>query len=345
MRILKKVRDELVVKVESSEDYLLLKRLLEPQRGREVYLVTTIERKVKIGGEEEKGRVVRKVVRVKILVSDVELFDVLRVKGKIVESGGRDFGISGVQGVSINLFDVITVEKKWKKYEILEIEKSSRRFKRILALVFDSSDATFGIIEKKIRVINHLDISLSSKRSGVKAGEQIEKLVLRFIELFKSNSCSYGMIGTQFTWKDRFSSLLEEKNKEIFSKCVFDGVSGGEKSSINELIKRGAIEKIEREHILFEQEKIVEGFFMQIAKDGPVDYGLKQSREAIKNNQVKELIICDELLAQKDKDGEEARRILDLADDAGIKIYILDAGEDAGKRFMGLSGIGVVKWY
>ena len=106
---------------------------------------------------------------------------------------------------------------------------------------------------------------------------------------------------------------------------------------INEAIKTGIIEKITKDNRVSSETQMIERFFEEIKKDGLASYGKKDVEKSLDSGAVEILLINDKIL--RSKQGEE---LLDKAKHVNSKFMIINSFHDAGKKLLGIGGIGAI---
>ena len=111
---------------------------------------------------------------------------------------------------------------------------------------------------------------------------------------------------------------------------------------MNELIKRGVVEKAVGEARYEKEEKEIEEFFTEIYKEtGKSVYGIGEVKKAVEMKATSKLLILDSLLRKS----EDAEKIVELAEKAGAEIIVISEEGDPGTKLKNFGGIGaVLRW-
>ncbi len=323
------------LKVDFLEDLLTLKRVLD--EGDEVEALT--RRKLKKSSEQE-GKVKR--VRMKIRVEKVKLQnDRLRILGRILESSKEEFvPLGSYHTIEVKIGSRLKIYKeRWLDYQVKEILRAQEISKKpkLLLCVFSFGEADFALLRNF--GLEHLgSFSMATPPKDAKEYESIRKkffkeLARKIVELMKKKGvegaicCSVGI----------FNKDLEENlPKEIKDKIVLGKVSTTGRSGINEILRRGYVDRVVRDNRLREEMKVVEKFLENLAKGKKCTYGLEEVREALSYGAVEELLVTDKLLEEK---REIVEPILRQAEKSRAKIYILNSKEEPGIKIDSLGGI------
>ena len=144
--------------------------------------------------------------------------------------------------------------------------------------------------------------------------------------------------GPGFT-KENLKKFISQKYPDLLKRIVWESCSYAERSGVNELLKRGAIEAIAGEERIEREMKLVEELITQIHKDsGLAAYGFAEVKKAVDAFAVKQLLILDEYL-RTDKDAEA---VVENADQTKADIIIISSEEDPGMKLKGLGKIAAL---
>ncbi len=330
MQILKKDKDYMKLKIENLEDLWTLKQVL---RKNDIIAKKDL-RSVNIDGVKDK-----KPAYLKISIEKTE-FDknqsVLKILGKIIEC--PDYVSKGYHSFKIKENDIIDLWKSWTLREKLRFEESLRKKEdKILICVVDEREASIG--EATGNRINYL-FSLYSSNSG-KMYEKSEdkKFIKDVINKISDMMDNYDYLilgGPGFKKEDIFNNLSEN----LKNKCVLESSSVVGETGIKEVIKRGALEKINANIRVKGEVKKLEEFFSEIAKEGKVTYGFNNVKTACQIGAVDELLITESKLKN-----EEVEELLKMVENQGGKIKIIHLTHEYGKMLEKMGGIGAFLRY
>tara|TARA_Y100000310_G_C20635686_1_gene791025 strand:- start:813 stop:1829 length:1017 start_codon:yes stop_codon:yes gene_type:complete len=336
MKIVKKdtKHGKLVIKPEVLDDLWVLEKIIEKNdliSGKTFRSITM----TRDGMNIKTGR---RPVFLKINAESVEFNEhELRVKGKILE--GPDEVSHGYHTFEIKPDNIVTIEKEWKQWQIQKLEKAAVKPVKILACVLDEKEADFALIGNKVDMLASIRGPSGKSFDG---HEEIKKKYYAEIIEYIRNKLETGkyekvvIAGPGFTKENIYNIIKEDKS--LVNKIITDSVSHTGIAGIRELINRGAIDQIVKESDVSFQTQIIDEFFVQIAKDGLVEYGLNGSRSAIENGNAEMLLIAD-------TEVHENEELIDMAEKLKTKVHIIDTQHEAGKRFSLFGGIAVFLRY
>lgn len=263
----------------------------------------------------------------------------LRIHGKIV-SGPDDIQF-GYHSITVNPNDVIAIEKDWRRNEIFALEESLKyRGMKVLICVMDERRAdVFLATETKIIP----KAAISSKSAGKGYGGDVSPggFYEEIIEYIKDNSDNVDKIiiaGPGFAKDNMYSTIKDVKLKQ---KIIIEAASVTGKTGVNEVVKRGGLDRVMKASRISEETKKVENFLVELAKEsGLVTYGKAQVRHAIECGAAEEVLVSDRLVRDTD-----VEHILAAQKQAGGNICIVNSTHEAGEKLLSLGGIAAFLRY
>ena len=145
-------------------------------------------------------------------------------------------------------------------------------------------------------------------------------------------------------YKDNFLKYFREKNAELSEKAVIENISTGGERGLQEIVKRGIIERIVKEWKVQQEVSKLTEFFEEFSKNSRLAvYGLKNVEYAMNLGAIKTLMISNSTLKKskinRDKQMEE---LLKNIHDMKGEILIVSNKHDLGKQLEGISGIAAL---
>jgi protein pelota len=313
---------------ESQEDLEILKEVITP----EALVTAKSPRSIKIKREGEliRAKTGRKEVLMKLQVEKVELKEKLRLTGKILEA--PEDVEKGYHTIEIEPDKFLKVEKIWKGWEVDRVKSAERRAEPVLVCILDESEADFYLLKERYKHLIHLDSEASGKRYEAKKAEEKQKEYLsKILEILKSKQVNKIIIAGPAFAKDNIQRLIKEREKQLLEKIIIDSTFQTGETGLQELLKKGLIEKLTKMSRVTEETRAVESLLEAISSSGKAVYGDKV-KEAIESGVVSLLLVSD----NKIRDFEE---ILDLADRMRVRIMVVSSSHEAGEKLLGLGGI------
>ena len=136
--------------------------------------------------------------------------------------------------------------------------------------------------------------------------------------------------------KDDFVKFLKNHIKEVADKVIVEDTSSIGSSGFQEVLRRGAIERVAQEMRVTREARIIEQLLVEISKDGKATYGYDETKKAIDYGAVETLLIADETLTEFQGERDARRGAHDERRRAGQGqgrhiLHRVRAGHAAGK--------------
>jgi len=329
MRILKNdlKHNLLTIKPESLDDLWLLEKFL----GKGVVLSGRTERSIRLSSGEKTER---KSIFVRLKAEGVSFENnQLRANGRIIESSNENVP-HGYHAFEIEIGKPVTIEKEWKNYEIERIKGARIKQPKILICVLDDSCASFALLTERLSMLAEIK-GISGKSYGTEDRTAYLKKVISYIKEKEFEKLI--IAGPGFT-KEDVTNLIGKNEPEIARKTYTDSVSNTGEAGIKEILRRGIIERVNKESRLGKQALMVERFLSALGKEGLVTYGKKEVWDAIRMGAVEKFLICDKLV-------HENEGMLSDAEKTGANVNIIETESEPGERLMGLGGFGAFLRY
>lgn len=333
MKIIKKdLKHETKLKPETLDDLWNLKKILSKDDIVGAKTLRTLQ-------TSDKGEKRPVYIRLRIeKMSFDEEGSRLRVQGKII-SGPDDIQF-GYHSLSIEPNDIISIEKEWKRHEILSLNESLKYLGlKVMICVVDERKADIALATD-IKIINKA--SIQSKTIGKQYGGESPALFYNEIITYLNENIEVTdkiiLAGPGFTKYNLYSTIKDPKLK---AKIILEVCSVTGKTGINEVIKRGGLDRVTKNSHMSMETKKVELFLEDLAKDrGLVTYGKIQVKQAVDCGAASEIIVSDKLIREKD-----IEELLDNQKRAGGEISIINSTHEAGEKLYGLGGIAAFLRY
>jgi protein pelota len=227
-------------------------------------------------------------------------------------------------------------KKEWKNYQIDKLRKAQTKVPEVLIVVTDMNQATFGILKKSgVQIISELR-NPHSIQEEEKLLEFYKKIASEINKL-SENMKKIILAGPGFA-KEHVEKIIEENFSEIKDKLIIDSVSSATKSGINEVLKRGTLDKIIQENEIIKESQLIQNFFTHLNKDdGLVLYGLKELEEADNIGAIDILLVSDEKIRE-----EKIEKLVTSVERKKGKIEIISNTHELGEQFCRMGGLGAI---
>ena len=333
-----------VLRMGNLNDLWFLSQVVEPGD-----LVTgKTERKISLGGKEERSNIKKVVLTLQITVENVEFHkysDVLRISGLITE-GKEDIPKGQHHTISVEENSIITVEKEqWLDYQNKALKESQTKQPEFLLLVMDRENATFALLTGQgYKVLSNIEGKVQKKAvDEQKKSTFYEELITKMKEYLQRYKVKSTIIASPAFFKEDLIKQIKDediKKNILLATCNHVGEYG-----ISEVLKRDELKSALHEDRIAKELKVVDQLLSEISKDGKAAYGFKDV--AANTSAVEILILTDSLIKEYRQKGTyaELSAILKVIQNAQGKIEIIESDNPAGKKLDGLGGIAGILRY
>jgi len=322
---------QMKIQADTLDDLWHLDKIIAPGDEVESHSLRTY----KVGTKEEK-----KPVTIRIKTERVEFAksaNRLRILGTIVWGEPEEYVQLGKHhSIDVEVGGRIKVIKEWRKHEydrLKEAEKESLR-PRIRIIVMDEEKALTAML----RAFG-VEYGAEFYSSGSKKDDNYERSELDYFGKIAAeierHPEKFVVAGPGFA-KDNLKKYITHKKPELLKRIVFESVSYAERSGVNELFKRGVIERIMGDERFEKEMKLVEELLVEIYKEtGKAAYGLAEVKKAAEAFAIDRLLVLDEYL----RSDKEAESVVDIADKNKAEIIVVSSEGDAGAKLKGFGKI------
>ncbi len=309
-------------------------------------------RKVKSGGEGDRGSVVKKPVFVKLEVEKVELADgSLRVSG-VVREGSEDVPHGSYHTIDVTTGVTVAIFKdSWPKYQLDKLKESAGDGAGdVLICVLERDNASFALLKRSgYKMLSDVEGEVERKDEKVSVkGDGFFSEVARLLDDYaKRLSVNHIIVASPAFWKDDLMKVVKKKYSGIASKVTLATCSDTGKSGVDEVLKRDEVRTVLQEDRTSREINLVEELLAGIAKDNLSVYGFDEVASAVEAKAVAKLLVTDGLIHElrSDNDFKRLDSLMHAVDRAGGEVHIIAVGNEGGKKLKGIGGIGAVLRY
>jgi len=338
MRVQKKIlrgnEGEISLVPESLDDLWHLKHLINP--GNLVFALT--QRKVSMATDKLRPeKMERRTVRLGVSVESVEFHmysNWLRLHGTI--KSGIDLG--SYHTLNIEVGTELSIIKHWRADELQRIEEAvseSQRPRVVMALV-EEGEASIGVL-RQFGIQNAGDIRMGSGKGATEdRRSQFLHQCADLISQVAGEDAQVILAGPGFT-KEDLKKLMDTKYPDLSRRVVMEDASAIGRAGFQEVLRRGAVERILESSRLALEARLIEDVFREIATGGKAAYGLDEVRAAMAYGAVETLLVLDE----KARQGRTDALIRDVINGRG-RVVIFSSEFEPGERLAALGGIAAI---
>ncbi|MCC7553290.1 MAG: mRNA surveillance protein pelota [Methanobacteriaceae archaeon] len=271
----------------------------------------------------------------------------LRLTG-IITKGPEDLiPLGSHHTLEIKLNTPLKINKyQWPKWAIKRLEEAIESSKKLSAIIISLEDdvATIGLIRQfGIEYYGPIIGSIPGKRV---IDKNRPKLVLEFYKkvveaILKFDSIQTIVIAGPGFVKNDFLKFLQEKHKDIAKKAIIENTGSGGRVGIQEVLKKGTVEKITAENRIAHEIIAVDELLKEIAiSSSKIAYGKKETINAAYAGAILKLLILDKIIAH-----ENLEKVMNMVENMNGEIMIISSEHDGGKQLESLGGIGALLRY
>jgi protein pelota len=338
MRIIKKdlKRGIITLKMEVEDDIWYLKNIVE--LGDRIKSRTLRSEFI-----ERDGRKIKTGKRPMLLVIELEKIEFnnyvykLRLMGKIID-GPDDVQIGSYHTIEIGVGDILSIKKtRWKKYQLEKIKKSKKKSPKVSFAVVDNNEATFGLLGGTgLKIVSELKNRHSVQHEEEKIIE-FYKSVATEIEKISHNTEKTILAGPGFA-KEHVKKIIDRNYPHLNEKLMIDSTSSATSSGINELLKRGNLDRIIQESEIIKETRLIEDFFSHLKKeDNLAVYGFEELSNADKIGGIETVLVSDQKIKET-----KVEKLLNSIENKGGKVEIISTNHVSGEQFHRMGGLGAI---
>jgi protein pelota len=261
----------------------------------------------------------------------------LRLMGKIIE-GPEEVQKGSYHTIEVKLGTILAIYKKeWKPYQIDKIKKAQTKVPEVLIAVADMDQATFGILKRSgIEIVSEIRNPYSIRFEEEKLQEFYKKVASEIDRLSKDMK-KIILAGPGFA-KEHVQKIINDGFPDVKNKIIMDSVSSATKSGINEVMKRGTLDKVIEESEIVKESQIIQKFFIHLHKDDGIGlYGLKELEEADSAGAIEILLVSEEKIREK-----EIEKLAQSVEKKKGHTEIISKNHELGEQFCRMGGLGAI---
>ncbi|TQD25129.1 mRNA surveillance protein pelota [Methanolobus vulcani] len=337
-RNLKGREGEIKIVPETLDDLWHLKYIIE--KGDLIFALT--KRKADTSADKLRPeKVEKKTVRLGIRVEEIEFHKFsnrLRIHG-LIEQGmdaGHYHTFNVEEGVDLSII------KNWKKDQIERIDEAEASSKRpkVVILAIEEGDADIGLVRHYgIELYSHISQSSGKRSEGTLREVFFHEIIDQLLHA-ASESEAVVVAGPGFI-KDDFMKYLKYKEAEFSSRVVTEDTSSIGISGFQEVLKRGAVDRIMEESRIARESRLMDDLLKEISMDGKFAYGLDEVKLALDYGSIDTLLVADEMLRMEREKGD-IDSFLQAVEHSQGKIVVFSTIFEPGQKLLALGGIAAL---
>jgi protein pelota len=338
-RSLKGREGEIAVAVETLDDLWHLKYIIE--KGDLVFALT--KRKADAASDKIRPEKIEKVkVRLGIRVEEMEFHKFanrLRIHGPIEH--GMDTGSYHTLNVEIGT-NLSVIKEHWKNDQLQRIQDAEEASKRpkVVMVAVEEGDADIGFVHHYgIEIYSHIRQSSGKRETGLR--NEFFKEIVEQLRHAVPEDASIVLAGPGFT-KDDFLKYFHETEPSLASKSITEDTSMIGMSGFQEVLRRGAVDRIMHESRIARESALMEDLIREISMDGKAAYGFADVKNALAYGAIETLLVADETLREGREKGEVVDCLLMEVEQAQGKVVVFSTAFEPGDKLHKLGGIAAL---
>lgn len=336
---------EISLTPESLDDLWHLKYVVEP--GDTVFAMTF--RVVDTATDKLRPeKMEKKPVRLGVRAESLEFHrfsNRLRIKGTIVS--GLDAGM--YHTLNVEPGTELSIVKHWKPDQIERIRDAIEEAKlpEIEIVTIEEGEAAIGFLRQYgVEEVLRVRQASSGKRGdGRQEGPDARQEFFGEVAAHLKGAGrvrTFVIAGPGFV-KDDFMKFLRSHAPEAAEKAVVEDTASIGASGFQEVLRRGAIDRVASEMRVAREAKLIDRLLAEIAADGRATYGYAQTKNAVGFGAVDVLLIADETLRGYREKGEaEIERLMRAVEKSRGRVVIFSTEFEPGQRLERLGGIAAL---
>jgi protein pelota len=319
----------------------------------------TYRKQEKIDDKLRPEKSVKKKVWLAIDVDRLEFHEFsnrLRIHGTIVR-GPDELGLKAYHTMNFTSGSRLELEKPegWRAHQLdlLQNAVDATKQPKVTIVAMEDDNAVIALMHqygvRNIATINAHGMGKQySGSSSTKSNKNISEAkkeffgnILTQLTQARPEGSPMIIVGPGFT-KDDFVKFCRDKNLTEFKNVLLETTGQAGMVGVSEAIKRGVVKRLVQDSRVAFETELVEKLLEGIAKDGPVDYGIENVKNALEAGAVESLLVIDKLIRGKNAQVEE---ILTHTESLSGNVVIISSVHDAGKQLEALGGIAAILRY
>jgi protein pelota len=295
------------------------------------------------GGEREH-------LWVELAVEEVEFAKFanrLRVSG-VIEACSREDQLGHHHTINVEEHDELEIEKVWKPDQRERIEAAVE--------AADNPDVAVATVEEGEAHVHTVAQYGTEERATITGptgkGEYARSRSELFGELTdvlrRLDADAIILAGPGFTKQDALAHIEEEAPELLDLVTTVDTAGVGDRG-VHEVLKRGAVEDVQRETRIAEESALIDELTERIADGAEVAYGPENVAKAADYGAIEHLLVLDERLREERRGEDEwpvdADDIIETAEQKGGEVTVFSSEFDPGRQLSNLGGIAALLRY
>jgi protein pelota len=254
---------------------------------------------------------------------------------------GMDAGSYHTLNIEIGT-NLSIVKEHWKNDQLQRIQDAEEASKRpkVVMVAIEEGDADIGFVHHYgIELYSHIRQSSGKRESGLR--NEFFREVVEQLRHAVPEEASIVVAGPGFT-KEDFVKYFQEAEPAMASKALIEDTSMIGMSGFQEVLRRGAVDRIMQESRIARESTLMEDLIREISMDGKAAYGLADVKNALDYGAVETLLVADETLRERREKGGDIDKLLMRVEQAQGKVVVFSTAFEPGEKLQKLGGIAAL---
>lgn len=140
--------------------------------------------------------------------------------------------------------------------------------------------------------------------------------------------------------KEEFAARLRQLDPALGARTLLAETRRVGRGAVQEAIGDGVLERLAGDASLAREVTLMDEVVRRIATDGPVAYGMAETRRAVEYGAAEQVLVLDRLLRDR-----AAQSLMEEAERLGAAVAVLSSEFEPGERLDGLGGVAAILRY
>ncbi|MDR2545797.1 MAG: mRNA surveillance protein pelota [Methanobrevibacter sp.] len=262
----------------------------------------------------------------------------LRLTGFITKGPEDLIPIGSSHTIEVKLNTPLKIKKiLWSAWVLKRLNKAVQSSEKFYAIIISIEDdvADIGLMRQfGMEYYGPIIGNISGKRivdkNRTKNIRSFYQNIVKAVSKF-DNINTIMIVGPGFVKSD-FYSFLNDNYPEIAKKSILESTGTGGRVGIQEILKKGVLDKINSENIVAIETKKVNEILKEIAtSSSKAVYGKKDVEAAIISGAVENLLVLDNIVRS-----ENLENLMDLVENMGGEVTVISSQHESGKQLESL---------
>ncbi len=333
-------KEESKLRAVDLDDLWIIKSLLE--KDDQVFGVSYRRLKDESKTRADKSELIRVYLGVKLESSEFHRHaEMLRLTGPLIHSSDPNVALGSYHTLEVGVGDTITVKKKWRKWQLERLKEAEKAASAGIVLIVsvEEGEADFAIlrrygIDHAFRITKTISGKREAESYAATSKDFYEDVSGKIDDLKKKEEVSAVIVCGPGFAKEKIMERL--KNRGVGNVYLESAGCAG-RPGIQEVLKKGAVEKIVEDSRVALETRLVEEVFSRIGKNGPAAYGKEEVEHSVNLGAIETLLITYGYLQKYSPD-----ELIESVKRQRGEVMVISPEHEAGERLDSIGGVAAI---